>query len=252
MKSKLDIDEVLRTIDVPASAWRVYKSLLKEGEVLPSTLSKSLNMPRASVYDQLRYLKDRGLVVDKDIDNKSFYSVAPLEDIESILEENIKHNQNILRDFKLAKSDLKLKDTNQAKIRFFETRESIERSLYNMLFSRNKIIYSLWPYDEMLKVLSSKKLEDLNNERVARGIKLKVIWPSSAKKNKNHIWQNNDKLIDRKYLASGKDFEMGYIICDNKVIFISSDSEGYAFIVDSEEFARTQLLHFNVLWDSAK
>ena len=60
MKSKLDIDEVLRTIDVPASAWRVYKSLLKEGEVLPSTLSKSLNMPRASVYDQLRYLKDRG------------------------------------------------------------------------------------------------------------------------------------------------------------------------------------------------
>ena len=136
MKSSFDLDDVLEAINLPVASRRVYKSLLELGSVTPATLAQSLQMPRPSVYDQLRVLKLRGLVIDKDIDNKTFYSVSPLEDIEKILEDQISSNKSILEDFKLAKSNLKWKSQSKAKIRFFETQEAIERSLYNMLFSK--------------------------------------------------------------------------------------------------------------------
>lgn len=45
---------------------------------------------------------------------------------------------------------------------------------------------------------------------------------------------------------------MGYIIFDNKVIFISSKSEGYAFVVESDEFTALQKVQFESLWKSCK
>lgn len=252
MEDDFNLDKILKLLNISVSARRVYIEILQSGEVTPSSIARSLSMARPSVYDQLKILKDKALIVEKEIDSKTYYLVNDVKDIIGMLDKNIKTNQEALTNFKKLLPTITKKEEVSPKIKFFYSKESIQRCISNFLYAKNRQVYSLWPYSEMLDIFNKELLEDINSERVSKNIKLKVIWPSKASSLKTHIWSNADTDLIRKYAPSGSDFKMGYIIYDDKVVFVSSKTESYAFVIESREFANLQLMQFNNLWEASR
>lgn len=247
-----DLRQILSSLDIPYPASKIYKELLESGENTPATLSKKLNIKRTSVYDYLKLLKSKGLILEKDVDNKTYFLVGNINDVEFLIKEQIKKQKENLEDFLNIKNNLDVKETSQAKIKFFDNKENLKLVLYNTLFTREKVLYSLWPYSEMLEVLGRKDLEEINVSRINKNIKLKVIWPHKVQKLKSHIWDKLDKNLERRYAPADSKFSMGYIAYDDKVAFISSKAEGYAFVVESREFAELTKMQFEKLWEVSR
>ena len=250
MNSNEDLDLILKSLKLGTASRRVYSELLMYGQSTASRLSSALDMPRPSVYDQLKLLMAKSLVYEKEIDGKAYFLAGGLSDIEDMLRAEAMQRVKALADFKEIKKSIKVTESRPARIKFYESRETIVKSLQSMLLSKSKVVYSLWPYEEMLAVLGRDILESINKDRVVKKIKLKVIWPSTIRKIKSHIWSSADHNLERRYSPKGYDFTMGYVLYDNKVTFISSKSEGYAFTVESEEFSRLMEAQFHKFWDS--
>jgi hypothetical protein len=104
---------------------------------------------------------------------------------------------------------------------------------------------------EMMKVLGGEYLEDLNLKRVQRNIFLRAIWPLDKVLDfKKYPYLSGDKehLRELRFAPKGMTWNMGYWMCGDKVAFLSSEKEGFAFIVRSREFADLLKLHFEQMW----
>lgn len=99
-------------------------------------------------------LKDRGVIIEKEIENKTNYCVNDIDDIEEILKKEIEKRDIALKQFKVLKKEIKFVETKKAKVRFFETRESLYRTLRGTLFAKSKITYG----KVMIKILKGDTL----------------------------------------------------------------------------------------------
>lgn len=252
MDNTEELDSVLKAIKLSAGARRVYMELLSVGECTASRLSSLLGMPRASVYDQLSSLKDKMLVCEKSVDGKTYFLISGLAELESILSEGVVQSANALNKFKKIKNSITITESGSARIKFYESTSTIAKTLSGMLLSKSKLVCSVWPYDQMLEVLGSDILEKVNDARILKNINLKVIWPHAVKKKKSHIWESVDRNLERRYAPATDKFTLGYILYDNKVTFISSKSEGYAFTIESQEFATLMQYQFHAYWQVCK
>lgn len=244
----MHIEDLLIKLGLSVPESKIYKELMERGELPANELANILNIPRPSVYDYVKNLKKKNLILEKEIDNKTFFLINNIKDIESLLKNKISEDERLLNDWKSIKNNLNVKKVTKAKIKFFENKAGLQSILDLMLFSKSKIIYSLWPYEEMLEVLGVEALQKNNIARLNRDIKIKVIWPHKFKKAKDNIYNTNDKLVERKFTPKNFNYTMGYIIIDDKVAYISSKDEGYAFVVDSEEHANLIKVNFEALW----
>ncbi len=245
------IENILTTLGISENAQRVYIELITNGETTPRLLAGRLGMSRPSVYDQIAYLKERGLITVRDLENKTYVAPADVQTLSRMLTEKRTKIENEEKELALiAESLTKQTRTNAPRIKFFEGKEALQNALHDILWSSKTDMVALWPYEEMLATLGKDFLITFNEKRLRQKISLKTLWTGKQKTQKN-IWGDSDTGIKRRHLPHAE-VGMGYTIYEDKVIFISSKKECFGFIISSRDFATMMRFQFEALWVSAK
>lgn len=247
-----NIKKILSGIRIPFPAQKVYVSLLEEGKATARTLAHRTGITRTSIYDQLKTLLFKGLIVERDVEGAAVFEIGDARRLAVLLDDQAE-KLSAQRDY-LAKNMNSLIDKTQSvqpKIRFFEGKDGAKQLMKDILWHDEITLYIYWPYEQMLSFLGKDFLLWFNERRKARGIPLKTIW-GQKEKTKKHIFIDDGKDVERRYLAQKDIPSMGYIIYDKKVAFVSSHKESFGFIVESVEFASLQKMQFDALWNTAK
>ncbi len=249
---KYNLEDILKSLNLPPSSQKIYKELLENGEATPRMLSERLSLTRPSTYDHLSLLKKKGLIVERKLDNKSYFALDDVRQVGEVLQENIESLSEKKEMFlKMLPDLLNSTRTENPTIKFFEGKLGLSHLLNDILWNKGKTIYTMWPYNEMLSVLGKESLIRFNNRRIQEKITIHALWPQKNKPSSDYIWEGKDNLIKRKYLKDNSSISMGYTIYGDKVSFISSHKEIFGFIVHSKDFADLMKLHFDVLWETS-
>ena len=254
----MNISTILQQINLTDFEARTFTALLAEpkgSSVL--NLSKILNLPRTTIYGHLDSLIQKG-VIKKTIGEQGALFFA--EDLDTILEI---YNEKIGQ-IKKAKDNLaniikaqQFPASHQPKFIYYDKPSAGQAILRDILRSGVKESQWFWPIQEMIKVLTPDVMEWFNNERVARGIWINVLWPPKRQVQiKEHPFMlpadPKKSLRKVKILPSNIDQTLGYCIYGTKVAFISSIRENYGFIIDSQELAQTLKSQFDYFWKISK
>lgn len=109
----------------------------------------------------------------------------------------------------------------------------------------------MWPMSEMMKVLGPEYLEELNEKRIKRNIFLRAIWPEDKKldtKKYPYLKGDEDHLRELRFAPKGMTWDMGYWMYEDKVAFLSSEKEGFGFVVQSKDFSHLMKIQFEEMW----
>lgn len=248
-----DLESILTNLDLPHPSQQIYMSLLKDGEATARTLASRTGITRTSVYDHVKILSTKNLIVERAMDGTTLFAIGDVQQLESLLNDQIDElstQQKFLS--KHLPELIKSSQSIQPKIRFFEGEDGTKQLLKDILWHDNITLYIYWPYEHMLDFFGEEFLLWFSQRREIHNINIKTIWGTNSKKTKKHIFSDNKKDVERRYLVQKEISSMSYIIYDKKVAFVSSSKESFGFIVDSKEFADLMHMQFNALWDTAK
>lgn len=247
------LDDILRDLDLSPSSSKIYQELLQNGETTARILSERLHITRPSTYDHLAILKKKGLIIEKKIENKTFFSASDVREIKNALTEKIEtltlHEKVFTT---MLPSLLQQTKTTAPVIKFFAGKAGLKYLLYDVLWNKGETIYTMWPHEEMQKTIGKEDLIRFNERRIKEKITVHALWPKTMKPVKEYIWNGKDAQTERRYAPQKMDWKMGYTIYGDKVSFISSHKEVFGFIVQSEEFSELMKMQFDVIWEQSK
>jgi hypothetical protein len=80
---------------------------------------------------------------------------------------------------------------------------------------------------------------------------LRAIWPKDANidtKERPYLSADEEHLRELRFAPVGMTWNMGYWMYGDKVAFLSSEKEGFGFVVQSKDFANLIKLQFEEIW----
>lgn len=248
-----ELNLILQSLGLPPSSQKIYRELLEHGESTARTLSLKLSITRPSTYDHLDLLIKKGFVVEKKKDNKTYFRAEDVRHVERVLSTTIEKLEEQKNSFvSMLPTLLKQSSGSTPVVKFYEGKEGLQVILYDILWLKGETIYTMWPHEEIEKVVGKDFLISFNNKRIRGKIIVCALWPGAMKPKESFIWKDKDDLVKRKYAPKSMDWSMGYTIYGDKVSFISSSKEIFGFIVESREFAQLMKLQFDVIWAQSK
>ncbi|MFA6536384.1 MAG: helix-turn-helix domain-containing protein [Candidatus Paceibacterota bacterium] len=233
----------------------VFNELLNNGPTTAKLLAGKISIPRPSVYDHLKILIQHGLVMERSEEGRKIFSIDDIKNLEELLNDKINDLENEKKQFKEALPVL-LKKANfiEPKIKFYSGKEGVKQVINHIMLNRNIDTILMWPMSEMMKVLGDEYLKDLNVKRVQRNIALRVIWPKDKildTKKYPYLGSGEEHLRDLRIAPPGMTWDMGYWMYEDKVAFLSSEKEGFGFVVQSQDFAKLIKVQFDEIWKAS-
>jgi HTH-type transcriptional regulator, sugar sensing transcriptional regulator len=245
------IQKILTHLGLGDGAQKIYLSLLRDGKATPRLLAQRTGVTRPSVYDHLKVLMARDLIVELDIEGKATFALGDINRLDAALREEIEVIEEGRKLFKETLPTLLASlDHVQPRVRFFEGKEGVMQLMKDILWHEKVTLHIVWPYYEMLEVLGADFLTWFNERREVRKISVQSIWPHALKAERRHLFTTDGDDVERRFAKKDQIAHMGYLIYKNKVAFVSSRAEGFGFIVESTEFADLMRMQFTNLWQS--
>ncbi len=247
------ISEILKDLGIPKNAVLAYEHLLELGGVTARKLSENLGIPRSSIYDNLKILREKGLIAEFEKDGKKIFQVDNPDNIKRLIDLAIHRLQEKQRNLKTLLPTLQ-KQTFSAepRIKFYSGKEGVAQVLYDLNWYSNTEILTMWPFQEMDEVLGTQYLNDFQQHRIKNKNEIRAIWPSNQKslnlKNYPFFGTGKRHLRKLRLAPSLMQWKMGYAIYGNKVSFISSRKELFSFIVQSQDFVNLMKTQFEAIW----
>ncbi|RJR31154.1 ArsR family transcriptional regulator [Candidatus Parcubacteria bacterium] len=250
------LQDILKNLNVPETASRIYLRLLETGISSARQLAENLNLPRPSVYDNLKILINLGLVTEIDQENKKLFRVDDVKNISHLVQERISDLQKQKSKLKEVIPKLKAQaDFLEPKIKFYSGQEGVRRAINDILWYENINTLCIWPISEMIDMLGTEWLAEHNRKRIRKKIYLQTIWPQDkAVKFKQYPFLGVTSGFLRKIRLApeGMTWNMGYWLYADKVAFISSRKESFGFTVHSRDFAELIKSQFELVWPLCK
>jgi len=221
------------------------------GGVTVLDLSRELNLPRPTIYTHMETFSKLGIAKKGVKENTSFFYPESRGILEQVLDEKI---TSLSKSKKILGELFEETSASSFKPKFFvyEGPKSYESVWRDILRTKEETFW-IWPVKDMLKRVSKDKLEEFHHERIRRNIWMNVLWPDKSKldiKNSPFLLSPDEKVSLRrvKILPKGFDQDIGYGVYGNKVAFISSGREDYAFVIESKELSQTLKKQFDFFW----
>ncbi len=239
----MEIQHTLEKIGLPETTARVYVALLKHGKATARLLAETVGIPRPSVYDHIERLKKEGLAVELEEGNKKFFQADDPKNILKLIQGKV----DVLK-----VEEKKIKETLPAllasargiepKIKFYAGSDGFRRVLNDILWYENTEVLFMWPYEEMREVAGREYLKRFTDRRIDQNIAIRLIWSRHG--------VPPIKIPKEETRLAPKDmrWSMGYILYDDKVAFISSRAESFAFVVTSSDFSELMRAQFEQIW----
>ncbi|MFA6463551.1 MAG: helix-turn-helix domain-containing protein [Candidatus Paceibacterota bacterium] len=250
------LTKIFKELGLSGITERVFNNLVEKGPSTARQLADRVAIPRPSVYDHLKILIEKGLVMERSEEGKKVFSIDNVLNIEELLNDKIKSLQTEKEQFKLSLPSL-MKKTSfiEPQIKFYSGKEGVKQVINHIMLNRNIETILMWPMSEMMKVLGDEYLKELNIKRVQRNIHLRVIWPKDKvldTKKYPYLGSGEEHLRDLRIAPKGMTWDMGYWMYEDRVIFLSSEKEGFGFVVHSKDFASLIKVQFDEIWKVSK
>lgn len=246
------LETILQNLGIPEGSIRIYVRLLECGYSNARQLAENLNLPRPTVYDNLRLLINTGLVTEKEEDNKKLFGIDDVRNLQNLARTKIE---------KLKTSEQQIIDllpnlgvttnTLQPKIKFYSGVDGIKQVLRDLLWYENIETLTMWPISEGIEILGKEYLENLNRRRIRQHISIKGIWPRDKKvdfKEYPFLGIREGHLRQLRLAPKKMTWNMSYWLYADKVAFISSQIENFGFVVHSRDFSELIRAQFEQIW----
>lgn len=218
-------------------------------------LAKKLDIPRSTIYGLLEDLAKGGLVLQNEQNNVKLWQAVAPETIKTIINEQINGLENTRTGLESILESLKKSqktDFMSPKFHYFEGADEMQVMLRDVLLYNDLETELCWPVKDITRVLGEEFLHDFNIKRIKSNISIKVIWPMDKTGDiakDTFLAPGKEVKREVKIAPEGVDFSMGYWAYGNKVMFMSSKSENFGFIVESRELRQLMKTQFEVLWN---
>lgn len=253
-----NIQEIISHIGLNKNEAATFSVLLQYPDgISVLELSRDLNLPRPTIYSHLETFLKIGIAKKGLHENTSIMYPESKEIIESIFEEKIMSLKKSKEYFSSTFDNKKTATKFKPKFFVYEGQNAYEHVWRDILRTRQDSFW-VWPVKGMLeKGISSEKLQEFHKERVKRNITMNVLWPEKMKLDIKQSpfllsLDTKESLREIHILPVGLEQEVGYGIYGNKVAFISSGSENYAFVIESKELTKTLKNQFDFFWKISK
>ncbi len=250
------LKKIFQELNLPSTAQKVFSDLVDKGSSTARQIAERLTMPRPSVYDNLKVLIEHGLVTERDEENKKIFSVDDINNIPDLIQSKIDSLVSEKASFKkLLPSLLTKANFVEPKIKFYSGKEGLRQVMNHIMWHRNITTTIMWPIHEILNVLGSDYLEELNRKRIKRNISIRGIYPHESKpdfKKYPFLGVGGRHLRDIRLAPKSMLWDMGYWMYEDRVAFISSQKEHFGFVIHSRDFANLMKAQFEVIWELSK
>ena len=246
------IENILSEIGLSDKEIKVYLTGLKIGPALANSLSGQSGISRQNTYEILKKLISRGLATSIGEKYDTRFVMENPSSIKQLLERKKDSIEAIEAKFAAILPEIESQYNNNVslpKIKFYEGRESIKNLYLDTLNCQNKEIMAIVPTKEMFENIGVDFAKYYVAERVKREIKTKTIRLKISEDYKeNFFHKHEEQLRSVRYAPKNITFHSTFFIYDNKTVFISSNRENFAFLVESEEYKNMMTGFFNTLW----
>lgn len=251
------LQALMQKLNIPRQQTEIYSLLLEEGGSTVGQLAKRLNIPRASLYDLVKKMIERGLLVESQKDSVKFYTSVNPEKLVSLFEQEIQGLEKSKNDLEKLVPNLlqNFSSHTTPRIQVYEGVEGVKQILRDMVLYKDIETFAFWPIKEMIEVLTPEFFEYLNRQRVQRNIYTKALWPQAQTVDlKNHPFLGVGETFQReiRVMPKGLEFELGYWAYNDKVAFVSSKDEAFGFIIQSKALVQMLKTQFDFIWKQSK
>lgn len=248
--------KIFKELNLPANSLRIFEELVESGASTARHLSIKLDIPRPSIYDNVKVLIERGLVTERSEGGRKVFSIDNIKNIPDLLQTKINsltvekaHFQDLLP------SLLKRADSIEPKIKFYSGIESLKQVLNHIMLHRDIDTVLMWPISNVIGMFGKEYLAELNKKRINRNISIRAIYPKNAKVNLKEnpfLGVGDGHLREVRIAPKEMHWDMGYWMYEDKVGFISSQKEAFGFVVQSRDFTQLLKTQFDQIWKTAK
>lgn len=227
---------------------KVYVELLKLGSTKTGPLIKKAELHRATVYDVLKRLMEKGLVsfIVKE-KTKHFQATSPeyfldiIHEKKQKIEKEEKNIKETIKDLKHIQEQAKTKESAC----IFQGKRGIKTIFEDLL---NYKEYSVFASKGMFKEILREYFDQFQNRKKKKKIKAKILIDESLK-NSDYVKSISGKI---KFLPKEYNYPSATFVYSNKVAFFVFTEYPTAFLIESKEIAESYKSYFNLLWRLAK
>lgn len=235
--------DIFSDIGLTKTEYAVYVELLKNNKILASGVIRRLKLHRATVYDVLNRLIEKGLASYIIINKKKYYLAVDPEKLNSIFFEHKKEFENKEKNIKAVVANLsKITKTPQDKdyvAEIYEGREGLKTVMQEIL-QTGKDFYTIGGEDLLFKDILPHYTKYWAKERERLGIYAKKLLTEK----KVSKWKYNiEKQIPKEY-----GMPSSILIYGTKVVLIVSNNPIILVIIENKNVSKTYLSYFNMLW----
>lgn len=247
--SKSHLEQALTFPGLSKKEVSVYLASLEIKKPTPLSVSKLTMIPRPTVYREMESLVVKGLM-GKVKEDKHFVYVP--EDPRSIVEKlklQTANVQNVMTELR----DLATIYRNRPTVRFFEGKEGVKRIFQDILFVDDKELLAFSSIKELLKAWPDYENVFMKT-RIKRRIFAKIISPKDEEGMKLKKVEENE-YREIKFIPDLLAKKLGVIgghvfIYNDRVAFISFESDKTSVIIENQALANVQRSLFNIAWET--
>lgn len=250
------LDSILQEVGLSDLSRKIYATLLERGASSAKQLATMHGMPRPSVYDHLKLLIQKGLVIERIEKHAKVFQADDTRRVSQIFADKISKLQSNKESFEnLIPTLIASANLIEPKVKFYPGTDGLKQAFAELLLEQDIETTSMWPIYEMVEVLGEDSFLQLDKKRIKQNIYIRGIWPNHTKinlKTNAFLGQGKKSLREVRQAPKNLKWSMGYWQYKDKVILISSKQEAFALVIQSNEFAQLLKMLFEQVWVTSK
>lgn len=246
----MSLENNLKQLGLEEKEAKVYLAALELGPTNIQNLTKKSDIKRSTLYEIIRNLKEQGLLSEGIKGKRRIYTASEPEN----LKRKIKLKEQLLNDILPELKSISNIGFVKPKITFYEGPEELREIYQDTLRTNSKSSFWISPIQSITETVGEDFLNKYVEDRTKKGIWVKSIHITSKKAPYKYIDpQFHEKTLrEMRFSPIEIDISNTIAIWDDKVAIMSSQKEGFGFIVESKEYANTMKIFHELLWNISK
>lgn len=243
----MELQSVLHELGLKKNKGVVYLAALETGSGTVIDIAKKAGLPRTTTNEIIQQLADLGLISYAVQGRARVYTAESPDKLKLLLKERERQVQTILPELK----SLANTAGRRPRVRMYDGIEGVKAVFEDTLTVSDKQLSGILSMEDLYKTPGKAFMDDYVQQRVDRGINLRVI--RSQAKEVEETWpSSNQEARELRYAPEGLVFPMTIYLYDGKVGIIGTQKEHFGMIIESRDFYLTQKNLFETLWDVSR
>lgn len=254
----IELEKELVHLGLSEKEAMVYLAAIQLGPSPVQKISQRSKVNRATTYVIIESLMEMGLMSKYDEGKKTFFVAEKPERLidyfetkEKNLHEKLGRIKEMVPELDSLFNDL----SDKPRVKYYEGVEglkAVQKDFAESMKEQN-VIYTFLPYDEFEKSVLKQRLKSVRRRRIAKKIRVKVIYTSQQGRQLDYEKERKKELQDHLFVDF-KDypFKGGMNIYGDKIFMIDYLGKLGGIVIENKTLANLMKCVFNMIWETKK